>query len=102
MNALFIPTLRDKTNQKFKAAKKLSAVTESLLPFINGPPRLKLVNQLLAGMIKGPRRYSGSLSPPILSRPRWYPKKFQSESDNRSTIKKNIIFNPKRFIKMLF
>jgi len=35
---------RNKTNQKFKAVKKLTAVTESLLPFINGPSRLKLVN----------------------------------------------------------
>src|SRR6056297_1241085 len=60
---------RYKTNQKFKAAKKLSAVTESLLPFINGPPRLKCINQLIAGMIKGLRRSSDSFSPPILSRP---------------------------------
>ena len=68
VNFLFM--LRDKTNQKFKAVKKLTAVTQSLLPFINGPPRLKIVNWFLAGMIKGPRRFSSSLSPPIFSRPK--------------------------------
>ena len=30
--------------EKIKAVNKLAAVTESLLPFINGPSRLKLVN----------------------------------------------------------
>jgi hypothetical protein len=35
---------RNTCGEKFKAVKKLSAVTESLLPFINGPPRLMLGN----------------------------------------------------------
>jgi len=52
------------------AAKQLAAVTEYLLPFINGPPLLTLNNLLRAGMIKGPRRSSSSLVPPILSRPK--------------------------------
>jgi hypothetical protein len=47
----------------------LAAVTESPLAFIDGPPRSNLVNKLLAGAIKALRGSSGSLHPPILSRP---------------------------------
>src|SRR6056297_4137155 len=56
---------RYKTNQKFKAVKKLSAVTESLLPFIKGPPRLKHVNRFFAAHLLNAKRYD-KRSPQIL------------------------------------
>ena len=77
VNFLFIPRRRDKTNHPDRSGQgcdpdscRETAVTESLLPFINGPSLLKFVNWFLAGMIKGPRRSSSSLNPPIFSRPK--------------------------------
>jgi len=41
----------------FKASKQLAAVTESLLPFINGPPLLKFDNVFRAAHLLNAKRY---------------------------------------------
>jgi len=55
-----------------------TAVTESLLPFINGPPRLKLVNWFLAAHLLNAKRYN-KRSPQILQFP-------QSANFSRPTV----------------
>ena len=72
VDSLFIPRPRDKTNHpdscRDKAVKKLTAVTEYLLPFINGPPRLKFTDWFLAAHLLNAKRYD-KRSPQILHLP---------------------------------
>jgi len=42
--------------------KKFAAVTESLLPFINGPSRLSFVNKLLTAHLLNAKRYNKRFS----------------------------------------